>query len=526
MNKVISNFNEVELKILEAVDAIAAPVIQTLSPKGGNVMFNSGGRTIVSNDGISIAKAIQVEDNLKNSIIGIIRESCLRTNQEAGDGTTTSILLTSILVREGLKLRRDGVNPMEIVRKFKELVPKIVERLKSQTKVAEDDKEIFNIARVSANNDSAIADVVLRTVKTAGLDGMVFIDQNNEPGDKIIEDVGFIIKTGMFRPELRNGNGFTAHYSNVPVLVTDKRLYYKEEAETILRTIYENGYKEVVIVARDFIGDAVNVFIANHTNGGFKILLVKDPNVTEDNYDTLEDLAAYLDCPVITEKQGHLVNSLTIEQFGFADRVFSDAQKTIIANTEKVNPNLTMRIAALRSKLEEDKHDEKIKARIASLTSGMVTIKVGASTETELQEKIFRYEDSINATRAAMRHGYLPGGGVALLNSYNEKDFPEEYRGLFRKLCEGSVRQIAKNCGKDPDTVVKTILELQEDLGTKDVGYDANSDEYLEMSKIGVIDPYQVVSLAVENAVSAACNILSVNYYVINEQPKENGTDK
>jgi chaperonin GroEL len=521
-NKIILPFDKVEQDILDAVSMIADPVVQTLSPKGGNVMFNDGTATVVSNDGISIAKAIKVEDNFKNSIINLIRESSMRTNQEAGDGTTTSILLTSVLIREGMKLRRDGHNPMEIIKVFRSVVDKITDRLKAQAKVAEDDKDIYNVARISANNDDVIAENVLRTVKTAGLDGMVFIEPNNKPEDEIVEDVGFVIKSGMFRPELRNGSGFTAHYLNVPVLVTDKRLYYKEEAETILRAVYAGGYKEVVVIARDFLGDALNYFIANHTNGAFKLLLVKDNSVTEENYETLADLAAYLDCPVITEKQGSLVNNLDIKQFGLATKVFSDGLKTVIGRDDnKTNPNLTMRLTMLRDELAKDEKNEAVKSRIASLTSGIVTLKVGASTETELREKVFRYEDSVNATRTAMRHGYVVGGGIALLNSYNENDYPDDYKLVFKRFCEASVRQIARNCGKDPDTVLEAVRDLHEDVGVSTIGYNASDGEYIELDKAGVVDPYQVVKLAVENAVSAASNILSVNYYVINEQPKE-----
>ena len=449
MNKIIQSYDKVEQDILDAVATIADPVVQTLSPKGGNVMYNDGGRSIVSNDGISIAKSINLADNFKNSIIKLIRESAIRTNQEAGDGTTTSILLTAVLIREGLKLRRDGINPMEISKNFRTFIDKIVTRLKEQAKVAESDKDILNIAKVSANNDEAIANMVLRTVKTAGLDGMVFIEPNNKPEDTIEENIGFIVKSGMFRPELRN-NGFTSVYKDVPILITDKRLYYKEEAESILRTVYQSGKKEVVIVARDFLGECLNFFIANHTNNAFKILLVKDESATDVSYESLEDLASYLNCEVITEKQGSLVNNIKFEDFGTASRVFSDGLKTIISKDENsTNVKLSMRLSALRTELEKDDHNEVVKSRIACLTSGMVTIKVGASTEAELQERIFRYEDSVNAARTAMKFGYLSGGGVALLNAYDPSDYPDEYKNVFRKFCQASVRQIVKNCGKE-----------------------------------------------------------------------------
>jgi len=514
----IYKLEDVEKDILTAISAITDPVVQTLSPRGGNVMYNDGGQITVSNDGISIAKEVLPENELQRAIVRTIRESALRTNFEAGDGTTTSILLSSILLREGLKLRRDGKNPMELVRIFREAGEKLVTRIKEMAKVAEDDKEILNIARISANNDDVIAQKTLQTIKVAGLDGMVFLEPNNKKEDEIIEDIGFIIKQGMFRPELKNGQGFTANYAKIPVFITDKRLYHKEEAESILRAVFDGGYNEVVIVARDFIGESVNYFLANHAGGKFKILLIKEPNATDTNYERLEDLSDYLDCKVITDKSGSIVGKLTINDFSIADKVFADGQKTIIFKEKNTaNPRLSMKLSALKTEQKKDKENEVIKERIASLTNGMVTIKVGASTGIELRERIFRFEDAINASRAAMRHGYLSGGGVALLNAYHAEDFPEEYRTMFKKFCEASVRQIAKNCGKDSDYVIETIMGLQEDLEDKSIGYDAMSGDFVSMEKSGIIDPYQVLQMSIENSVSAACNILSVNYFIIDK---------
>ena len=524
MDKEIFKIEDVESQILGAISAITAPVVQTLSPRGGNVLYQDGtsNEVVVSNDGVNIAKSIKLDNELQQSIVRTIRESALRTNLEAGDGTTTSILLSSVLLREGLKLRRDGKNPMELVRVFKEAGNKLVTRIKEMAKVAENDKEILNIARISANNDDDIANKVLQTIKVAGLDGMVFLEPNNKKEDEIIEDIGFIIKQGLFRPELRTGQGFTANYTKIPVLITDKRLYYKEEAESILRAVFNGGFTEVVIIARDFIGEAVNYFLANHAGGKFKILLVKEPNTTETDSERMEDLSAYLDSKLVSEKNGSIVNKISIKDFTIADKVFSDATKTIIFKENNTsNPRLSMRLSALRAELVKDKNDEKLKERIASLTNGMVTIKVGASTGIELRERLFRFEDAVNASRAAMRHGYLPGGGVALLNAYHAEDYPEEYRALFKKYCESSIRQIAKNCGKDSDTIVEITKDLQEDLEDPSIGFDAMTMTHTSMLQSGIIDPFQVLDMSVLNSISVACNILGVNYFIINKKKEE-----
>jgi len=520
MSRKVLKYDDVVQELSQAIETIAGPVVQTLSPKGGNVMFNDG--TIISNDGISIARSIRVADYFQDSIIRTIRESCVRTNSEAGDGTTTSILLTSVMLKEGMRLKSEGFNGMEITRTLREASKKLLGRIKEQARVIKDDKELFNVARISANNDDKIAKTVVDTVKVAGLDGMVFIEPNNKPEDEIESNVGFNIKAGMFRPEFRT-HGFAAMYSKVPVLITDKRLYYKAEAEAILRSVYDAGYKEVVVVARDFLGDCLNFLTVNHTGGAFKVLLIKEPDATDQSYESLEDLAAYLDSRVVTEKAGNLVDNITIKDFAIADRVFSDGQKSLLSkeNKKKANPQLVNLLDSLRKELAKKPKDKDIERRIANLTSGMATIKVGAATQQEMQERIYRFEDSVNATRAAMRHGYLPGGGIAIMNAFNDKDYPEDYRTLFRRYTEAGLRQIARNCGKDPDTIVERVKHLQEDLDSPDIGYDALTDDCVNMIQVGIIDPYQVLQLAIENSVSAACNILSVNYFVVEENKEE-----
>jgi chaperonin GroEL len=518
-----------EEKVLTAVATLADPVVQTLSPRGGNVMLPlPDGRLVVSNDGITIARAISSEDEFENNIIRMMKEACVRTNTEAGDGTTTSILLASTLVREGMKYRRDGMNPIELIDGIRKGGEKIQQRITKFVKKIRGNKDLQHVAYISANNNDEVAERVVETLDVVGLDGMVFIDVNKKPHDELVKDVGYIVRAGMLRPEMQagDGRGMVVSYENVPVLVTDKRLYYREEAETILRAVYQGGWDTIVIVARDFIGEFTNVMLANHKplGGKFNILLVKDPNATDAGAETLEDLACYLEGEVVSEKTGKLVDQLTPEQLRIANRVFADGTKTVILKEDnKANPRLSMRVSNLRAELEKDKENEKIKERIGSLTTGMVKILVGAPTMAELQERIYRYEDAVSATRAAMRSGYVAGGGVTLMNCYNEDDYDGVFKSLFRKFTEASIRQIAKNCGKDPDTVVENVKGLQEDMEDPEIAMNAKTGDYQNMREAGIIDPAEVLRLTVENSISAATNILSCNYFVTNI--KEDGKD-
>jgi chaperonin GroEL len=320
----------------------------------------------------------------------------------------------------------------------------------------------------------------------------------------------------MLTPDLINDpRTFTTRYTDVPVLITDKRIYYSEEAETILRTAMEAGHDSVVVVARDFIGSSVNVFLANHTKK-INILLVKDPHAKENDSTSLDDLATYLGGKVITEKSGSLVNKLKEDDFVIADKVFADGGKTLLTSKEKINPGLQERVKGLKDELKKDPENDRLKKRISSLTNGMVTIKVGANTPLELRERMYRYEDAINATKNAMKFGYLPGGGIALADAFKSADNPQ-LDSVYKRYCESSLRQLATNCGKHPDSLIENVKALP--VGQ---GYNALTDEYGDMVKFGIIDPFKVTEMAIKSSVSIANAILSAGYLIIdNKEEKE-----
>lgn len=516
--KEVYRFEEIKGKILHAVDLISDPVKETISPKGRNVLFEDDKGNIYStNDGATIVKNISVKDPIENAIIEIVKSSSLKTNTEVGDGTSTSILLSQILIKEGFKLVESGYNPMELKAKFDDFAIQISENLKNQSVKIKNDKDLFNIAKISANNDEVIAKEVVRVIKVAGVDGMVFLEPNNKPETEIIEDTGFIIQQGLLAAELKNDpTRFIAVYKDVPVFITDKRLYYKAEAEHIMSTAILAGHKQIVIVARDFIGEALNSLMANHLKGTISLLLVKDPMATDKSADSLHDLADYLGGHVIMEKAGDLVGKITIKDFVIADKAFADPQKSILTTKNPDNKAIKDKVSAIRKELEKDKDSKDLKKRLACLTNGMVTVKVGGRTGIEVTENMFRYEDSINAARAAVKDGYLVGGGIALLNAYyNILPFiDQELLPTFKKFCQANVRQIALNCGKHPEH----ILEMIKNDSKLNVGYNAMSDKVEDLLKAGVIDPFKVTENAVNNSVSITNQIISSNFLIVNER--------
>lgn len=520
---------EVRDRIFAAVDNIADPIRQTLSPRGGNVIYeDSRGQVNITNDGVTIIKNLAFEDPFESAILDIVRHASLKTNGEAGDATSTTVLLSSILIKEGLRLIESGHNGMDLKKAYEEFAEKMIIRLRKNAKKIKNDKDLFYIAHISANNDKEIADNVVKTIKIAEQEGMVFIEPSNTAETEIVEDTGFNIRQGMFAPELAN-RGFSATYMNVPILVTDKKLYYAQEAETILNVCLKNGYREVVVVAADFIGEALPFFVANHTKGNIRVLLVKEPSIAKNGGATLEDLAIYLGGQVVSEKTGKIVDTLKMDQFMVAKRVISDGIKTIISrDREEKNDKLEKRISTLKKEIKKygssdsSEHTE-LKERLASLTNGMVTIRVGGHTAPVVNEKIFRYEDAVNATRVALKHGYLVGGGLSMLQAYLECGFEKgdkELAKVYRKVAEANIRQIAINCGLSDDLVMDNIMQMRPE--NPNMGYNALTGYYDDLLENGVVDPLMAEEMAIRNAADVAGIIVSSGYFIVNK-PKDDG---
>lgn len=506
--KIISKFDPELIK--RAVNRIAEPVIQTLTPMGNNVMFEKEFFTFITNDGATIAKMIDSEDETEDAIIQMVKYGSLSTNQLAGDGTSTTILLTKSLVDLGLEEIEKGKKPMVLKAELNKLKDKIIDAAREYKRdVGEEDTR--KIALISSGGDEELADNVVQVIKTAGLDGMVFLNESKTPKTKIICDSGYNLDQPMFDPVLGNINPGRADYVQPHVFITDKKLYHVEECKEILETAYKNNANELVIVARDFLGESANFLISNHLDDKvpLKILLIKYPT-PENNFTALHDLATYLGGKVVTEKRGSLKGKLTPDDYVLAERVYSFGSKTIFVTDNKTNPELSFLVSEVKEKKESNPDDTESAKRLASLTAGTVTLEIGGATGPEMRELIYRYEDAINATRAALRSGYVVGGGVTLYNST---------RGLG-KLAEefgtASIKQIAVNTG----------IEFDQSKYNNTVGYNAKTGEYSDLLEDGVIEPFDVFQYSVANAVSIATAILTSGYFIVNKNEKKDVKEK
>ena len=502
--KIIQKFDSDLVR--RAVNRIAEPVIQTLTPLGNNVMFEKDLQTLITNDGASIAKLIDSENEVEDAIIHMVKYGSLSTNQLAGDGTSTTILLIKKLVDLGLDKIDAGAKPMILKREYTELKDTILENAQ-QFKKDVGETDLFKIATISSGGDEELAKNVVEVIETAGLDGMVFINDSKVQMTKIIKDSGYNLDSPMFDPVLGNITPGRADYKQPYVFVTDKKLYHIEECKEILETAYSSGVTNIVIVARDFVGESANFLIGNHMDEKvpLNILLIKYQTADND-FTPIYDLATYLGAKVITEKSGSLKGKLTADSYTLIDRVYSQGPKTIFVAEKKVNPELTFLVESVRSEKEKDPDNQLLNKRLAALTTGTVTLEVGAPTGPELRELIYRYEDAINATRAAIRSGYVVGGGLTLHNSTRELDELGKEFGL------ASIQQIATNCGVpfEPDRYVGTT------------GYNARTDAFSNLEEDGVIEPFDVFKYSVVNAFSIAIAILTSGFIIVNKTEKDN----
>lgn len=521
--KEVLPYSEVRDRILRGVDKVTEPVAQTLTPKGKNVIFETDeGQYAFSNDGITIAEKIILEDPVENAAADIVKKSAIRTNQVAGDGTTSTMILTRNLIKEGFKLIDNGWNQMELKRVLDRVSTIVSEEISNQSKKATTKKQLFAIAKVSANNDAKIAEDVVSAIESAGENGLILIENNQNETVEVKKDLGFLIEQGMFSKSFVNQpDNFSARYDNVKVFITDKRIYYESEVLAILTPLAKEGIKDVVVIARDFIGNAPNIFLANHLQKRMNILLVKDPDATDSDISSLEDLADYLGCKVFTDKAGKLTTEdITIDDFGTADKVLSIGEKTLVLKDKSIER--MEKIAKLKDALksvESEKEQKEIEKRLSRMTSGTVTIKIGGNTPAEAREKAYRYEDSVSATRIAQQYGYLEGGGVTLhkvcknLSETLLNEFDDDLVRAVERVCNSPLKQIAENCNIHYPELLKNVDE--------GLGYNAATDKYCNLMKEGIIEPTKVLQLAFENAVSAAGTILSSNYLILIKKEDE-----
>ncbi len=531
MAKQVIYGEEVKKKLQKGVDTVANAVKVTLGPRGRNVVLDKGfGGPTITNDGVSIAKEIVLKDKFENMGAEIIKEVATKTNELAGDGTTTATVLTQALVNEGLKQTTMGLNSMAVRNGMEHAAADVVEALRGMaTKISSVD-EIKQVATISAESKE-LGEKIAETIDKVGKDGVVTVEESQSFGIETELTEGMQFDKGYVSPYMvTNPERMEAEYKNAHILITDKKISSVQEILPLLEKIAQTGKKELVIIADDVEGEALATFVVNKLKGGFSVLAVKAPGYGDRKKEMLADIAATTGGHVVTEDLGLKLETTELSQLGKADRVVSTKDHTTIVGGGGTKADIENRVKSLKAQLEttSSKFDkEKIEERIAKLSGGVAVIKVGAATETEMKYLKLKIEDAVNATKAAIEEGIVPGGGSSLAKAAGivEKDFlakknldREEMVGysIVLKALEMPLRQIVDNTGKFEGAVIVDKVKA----AGGNAGFDAAKGEMVDdMIKAGIIDPVKVARAGVQHAVSAA-GILLTSEAAIADEPE------
>jgi chaperonin GroEL len=510
------------------VDKLANTVKITLGPKGRNVVLDKGfGSPVITKDGVTVAKEIELEDKFENIGAELVKEVASKTNDVAGDGTTTATLLAQVMINEGIKNVTAGSNPLAIKRGIEKGVEAIVEELKKNiSKPVAGNEEIAQVASISAN-DQEIGKKIAEAMEKVGKDGVVTVEESQSFGMDLELVEGMQFDKGYNSAYMiTNPERMEAEYKDCHILITDKKISSVADILPILEKLAEMGKKELVIIADDVDGEALATLVVNKLRGAFNTLAVKAPGFGDRRKAMLEDIAILTGAKVITEDLGLKLENTHLDDLGQAGRVVATKENTTIINGQGDKNVIEERIKQIRTELEKSDSDfdkEKLQERLAKLAGGVALIKVGAATETELKEKKHRIEDALAATKAAIEEGIVPGGGVALLRARlvleNVDVEGEEKIGLdiLRKSLEEPLKWIAYNAGKDGSVIVEEVKKLNGNQG-----YNAELDKFEDLVEAGIIDPTKVTRFALQNAASAAAMFLTTEA-VVTDLPEKKG---
>ena len=512
------------------VDALANAVKVTLGPKGRNVIISrSFGAPVVTKDGVSVAKEIELEDPLENMGAQMVKEVASKTNDLAGDGTTTATVLAQAIVKEGLKNVAAGANPMDLKRGIDKAVEAIVEDLGKQSKeVGNSSEKIKQVASISANNDDVIGDLIAKAFGKVGKEGVITVEEakGTETYVDIVEGMQF--DRGYLSPYfVTNSDKMITDLENPYILLYDKKVSTMKDLLPVLEPVAQSG-KPLLIIAEDVDGEALATLVVNKLRGSLKIAAVKAPGFGDRRKDMLEDIAILTGGTVISEERGFTLENTTLEMLGTAERVTIDKDNTTVVNGAGDKSLIKNRVNQIKAQIETTTSDydkEKLQERLAKLAGGVAVLYVGAASEVEMKEKKDRVDDALHATRAAVEEGIVAGGGVALVRAKSvlEKITTEnldETTGIqiVARAIEAPLRTIVENAGGEGSVVVAKVME-----GKKDFGYDAKTETYVDMLKAGIIDPKKVTRIALENAASVAGMILTTECALIDIKEESAG---
>ena len=528
MSKLILYKDDARESLKRGVDKLANAVKVTLGPRGRNVVLDRGfGSPVITKDGVTVAKDIDLEDKFENVGAELVKEVASKTNDMAGDGTTTATILAQSIVSEGFSAVASGANPIVLKRGMDKATAWVLEYLESKKKKVTAGN-IKEVASISAN-DPEIGKLIADVFSEVGKDGVVTVEesQSAEMSKDIVEGMQFD-RGYISHYMVTNTERMEAIYDDPYILITDRKISSINDIVPLLQKITQSGKRDLVIIADDVDGDALATLVVNKLRGNFNALAVKAPGFGDRKKELLEDLAVITGGTVIAEEKGLKLESVELNMLGRAHKVKSTKENTTIVDGKGKKSDIEKRISQLKSQLEKatSSYDkEKIQERLAKLSGGVAVIRVGALTETEMKEKKFRIDDAVSATRAALEEGIVSGGGVALLNAARAlagaklkgvTEFGDEAKGvaIVRTILEKPLRTIAENAGKDANEVIGQLI--QSDDGK---GFDATTGEYVDMITAGIIDPFKVVKTALVNAVSVASLILTTEA-VITDKPE------
>ena len=525
--KLVVHGDQSRRAILEGVNKLADAVKVTLGPRGRNVVLDKKfGSPLITKDGVTVAKEIELEDKLENVGAQMVKEVASKTSDVAGDGTTTATVLAQAIFREGLRMVVAGANPMAVQRGIQKVTERVVEEIKRMSKPVKGDA-IAQVGTISANGDRTIGELIARAMEKVGKDGVITVEESKTM-ETLLEVVeGMQFDRGYLSPYfVTNPDRMEAVLEDARILINEKKISSMRDLLPLLEQVAREGHP-LLLIAEDVEGEALATLVANKLRGTLNVCAVKAPGFGDRRKAMLEDIAVVTGGRVIAEDLGIKLENVRVEDLGRAKRVVVDKDSTTIVEGAGKHEEIEGRVKQLRAQIEESTSDydrEKLQERLAKLVGGVAVIRVGAATETELKEKKARVEDAMHATRAAVEEGIVPGGGVTYIRAQKALDKfkleePDEQIGvnIVRRALEEPLRQIAQNAGQEGSIVVEKVRAEEKNVN---FGFNAASEEYEDLVKAGVIDPTKVTRTALQNATSIASLLLTTET-VVTEMPEE-----
>ena len=502
-------------ELFEGVKKLADAVKVTMGPRGRNVLIQkSFGAPSITKDGVSVAKEIELPKTVENMGAQLVKEVASKTADEAGDGTTTATVLAYSIFKEGLRNITAGANPIEVKRGMDKAVEAIVEELKKISKEVKDKKEIAQVATISANNDSKIGDLIAEAMDKVGKDGVITVEEGKSLNDELDVVEGMQFDRGYLSPYfVTDTDKMEAVLENAKILLYDKKISNMKDLLPLLEKVVQTGNKPLLIIAEDIEGEALATLVVNKLRGTLNVAAVKAPGFGDRRKAMLQDIAILTGGQVISEELGRTLENATLEDLGEADRVVIDKENTTIVGGKGDKAAVEARIKEIKAQIEvttSEYDKEKLQERLAKLSGGVAVIKVGAATETEMKEKKDRVDDALSATKAAVEEGIVMGGGTALIRAAKKVNIElcgDEKIGadiIFRAI-KAPLKQIAENAGYDAGVVANSV----ENSENENTGFNAATGEYVDMFKVGIVDPAKVERVALQNAVSVSSLLLT-----------------